>query len=112
MRRLIPLALALAPLTACHPHGGNDQAKMLIAARCGGCHVVPGVRTAKGRVGPSLAGFARQQIIAGRYPNTPTTLMRWLTDPQAMQPGGAMPSTGLTPSQAKVIAGYLYTLDQ
>ncbi|KRB86564.1 hypothetical protein ASE00_07700 [Sphingomonas sp. Root710] len=109
MRRLIA-AIALAPLAACHdPHAA---AKALIAERCAACHVVPGIATATGTVGPPLSGIARQQILAGRYPNRPDVMTRWLIDPQAMQPGGAMPSTGLSPSQAKIIADYLYTLDR
>jgi cytochrome c2 len=111
MRRLIPLCAALA-LTACHDENRHDDAKALIAAKCGACLVVPGGRTAIGRVGPSLTGFARRQVIAGRFTNNRQMLIRWLLHPQMLQPGGAMPDTGLTPPQAARIADYLQTLDK
>jgi cytochrome c2 len=110
MRGLIVIALALG-LAAC----GDDshaQAKKLIAQNCAACHQVPGVTGANGRVGPSLAGIARQQIIAGHFANTPDTLTRWIESPQEMLPGNAMPDMRLTHAQAREIAGYLYTLEQ
>ncbi|WNO52700.1 c-type cytochrome [Stakelama saccharophila] len=112
MRRLIPL-LAIAGLAACHadPEPGTRTAKALIAQRCASCHVVPGVRTAVGRVGPSLKGIATQQIIAGRYENTPGNMKRWIMHPQHLLPGTAMPDTGLTDAQAEAIVDYLNTLD-
>ena len=106
------VALALLPLAACDRDDPHAEAKALIAQRCAACHIVPGVREAIGRVGPSLAGIARQQIIAGRFENKPETMVRWLLDPQAMQPGTVMPTTGLSRAQAKAIANYLYTLDK
>lgn len=103
---------ALLTLGACHGAERHADAKALIATRCAACHVVPGVASAAGRVGPSLAGIARQQVIAGRYRNAPDLMVRWLMHPQAMEPGSAMPEMGLTQRQAKTIADYLYTLDQ
>lgn len=90
----------------------DAAAKVLIAANCLGCHQVPGVRGPIGWVGPSLAGIARQQIIAGKYVNSPDTMARWLMHPQAMVPGGAMPEMGLSAAQARTISNYLYTLDK
>lgn len=111
MRRLIAL-LPLTLLAACHQQDRFAEAKALIAADCAGCHQVPGVRGAQGWIGPSLAGIARQQIIAGKFANTPDTMVRWLMHPQAMVPGAAMPEMGLSRPQAKAIADYLYTLDK
>ena len=113
MPRLIALA-ALLMLGACHGGGGDEHAaaKALIATHCAACHTVPGVASAVGRVGPSLAGIARQQIIAGKYENDRGTMVRWLMHPQAMLPGTAMPEMGLTQAQATTIADYLYTLDR
>jgi mono/diheme cytochrome c family protein len=112
MPRLIAL-FALLPLAACsHDSGERAKAKALIAANCAACHVVPGVATAQGRVGPSLAGLAKRQVVAGLLPNTPANLRRFLEHPQSVQPGGAMPELGLSPEQTKIIADYLYTLDK
>ena len=90
----------------------HSAAKALIAQNCLGCHQVPGVRGPIGWVGPSLAGIARQQIIAGKFVNNPDTMARWLMHPQAMVPGNAMPEMGLSAAQAKTISDYLYTLDK
>ena len=63
-------------------------------------------------VGPSLRGIAKQQMIAGRLPNTRENMVRWLMHPQQIDPGNAMPDMGLTSDQARRIAGYLETLDR
>ena len=92
MRGLILFA-ALA-LAGCGHGGTHAEARALIAQRCAACHIVHGVPSAVGRVGPSLAGIARQQIIAGHFSNDRNTLARWIAHPQAMLPGDAMPDTG------------------
>lgn len=112
MPRLIPL-LVLFVLAACGRSGDpHAQAKVLISSQCAACHTVPGVAAARGQVGPSLAGVAKRQVIAGKLPNTPANLHKFLEHPQSVVPGGAMPELGLTPHQAKTIADYLYTLDK
>jgi cytochrome c len=111
MRRLIPLVM-LAPLAACAGNGGHDQAKALIATHCATCHTVPGVAGAVGKVGPSLAGVASRQFIAGKFANNRATLVRWIMHPQAMMPGVAMPEMGITQPEAMAIADYLSTLDK
>jgi cytochrome c2 len=105
--------LAMTALAACNHPAADRQAaaRTLIAAQCAACHVVPGIATARGQVGPSLAGLARRQVIAGRLPNTPENLRRFLLHPQSVQPGGAMPELGLTPAEAAAITDYLYMLD-
>jgi cytochrome c2 len=112
MSRLIPL-LALLPLAACgaqnDPHA---DAKRLISSQCAACHTVPGIPGARGQVGPSLAGIGTRQVIAGKLPNTPANLRRFLEHPQSVVPGGAMPELGLSPQQSKIIADYLLTLDK
>lgn len=109
MRWLILLALGCSGTVEardpCAP------AKALIAAQCASCHVVPGVANAVGKVGPSLRGIARQRIIAGKLPNTPANMARWLMHPQAIDPGNAMPDMGLSDQQVRTIAGYLQRLD-
>ena len=99
---LAPLALA-ALLAAC---GGHTQAERVPAVPggdprlgraalaewgCGGCHVIPGVTAAVGRVGPPLTDFAERAFVAGRLPNEPASLVRWILDPQGVSPGTAMP---------------------
>jgi len=112
MRRLIAL-IGLALLASC---GGvnRDQgarAKALIASHCAACHRVPGVPVATGRVGPSLAHIASQQIIAGYFANSPELLTQWIEHPQKLLPGNAMPDMALSRAEAASIADYLDTME-
>jgi mono/diheme cytochrome c family protein len=77
---------------------------------CGSCHRVPGVWP-EGKVGPPLAGFADQSLIAGRLPNRPDVLAAFVRDAPAMVPGSTMPAMPITPEEARDVAAYLYTLE-
>jgi cytochrome c1 len=61
-------------------------------------------------VGPPLTMFAHRAYIAGQLPNQPENLVRWIQDPQGVEPGTAMPDLGVTPAVARDMAAYLYTL--
>ncbi|HUO92989.1 MAG TPA: c-type cytochrome [Rhizomicrobium sp.] len=89
------------------PHRG---AALIAQAGCGQCHIVPGVPDAVGTVGPSLAHFGVHTTVAGLLPNTPTALVRWIKEPQAVLPGNAMPDMHLSKQQAQDMAAYLHTL--
>lgn len=92
--------------------GGNAaQGKQIIVqVGCGACHLIPGIRDAHGLVGPPLEYFAERTMIAGEIPNTAPNLVRWLRNPQSVEPKTAMPNLGLSESQALDITAYLYTL--
>jgi cytochrome c1 len=77
---------------------------------CGSCHAIPGVAEANGTVGPSLQRFGSRIYVAGLLVNTPGNLFRWISKPQEVHPGTAMPDLGVTAQQARDIAAYLYTL--
>jgi cytochrome c2 len=77
---------------------------------CGTCHVIPGVKGAVGAVGPPLSRFALRSYIAGQLPNEPENLVRWVQDPQEVEPGTAMPDLDVGPAIARDMAAYLYTL--
>lgn len=77
---------------------------------CGLCHVVPGLRGGDGTVGPPLTDYALRSYIAGALPNTADNLTLWIMDPQAVEPGTAMPDLDVSRSAARDIAAYLYTL--
>ena len=110
-------AFALAALAGCGssipgsaPFSGADanRAPALIDRYgCGSCHTISSVRGADGLVGPSLSGFGARRTIAGRLPNTPRNLTRWLLDPQRIKPGDVMPDVGLSAADARDIAAYL-----
>jgi cytochrome c2 len=76
---------------------------------CGGCHALKGVPQASGKVGPPLDGVAARAIIGGRLENKPDNMMKWIVDPQAIAPGTAMPRLGVTASDSRDIAAFLYT---
>ncbi|MDX5376452.1 MAG: c-type cytochrome [Halomonas sp.] len=77
---------------------------------CGSCHVIPGIGGADGRTGPSLERIAKRVYLAGVLPNTPDDMMRWIREPEAVDPRTAMPNMGVSESDARDITAYLYTL--
>jgi cytochrome c1 len=72
--------------------------------------VIPGISGASGTVGPPLTDFSHRGYIAGELPNNGPNLIRWIMDPQAVEPGTAMPDLGIGQSEARDIAAYLFTL--
>ena len=77
---------------------------------CGSCHDIPGVRAAQGKVGPPLGGIASRAYLAGRLPNSPDNMVRWIQHPQRVEQGTVMPEMGVTDSDARDITAFLYTL--
>jgi cytochrome c len=77
---------------------------------CGTCHNIPGIAGARGQVGPSLDGIASRTYLAGKLPNQPENMLKWIREPQEVSPGTAMPQLGVTEQDGKDIAAYLYTL--
>lgn len=91
--------------------GGNPvrgQA-LFIAKGCGGCHSIEGVAQANGLVGPPLTGIAERSIIAGTLANNPANLQQWISAPQSVLPGNAMPDIPMTAAETRDIAAFLYT---
>lgn len=77
---------------------------------CGACHQIPGVPGAQGVVGPPLEEFARRKYIAGNLPNEAENLVIWLINPQAVEPGTAMPNLGVSETDARHITAFLASL--
>ena len=92
--------------------GGDPSAgpSLMRQHGCAGCHQIPGVRGAVGRVGPPLAGIAERVYLGGVLRNEPDNMVQWLMDPRAIDDKTAMPATGLSEDDARHIAAYLYTL--
>ena len=63
--------------------------------------------TADVRVGRPLDELAQQRYIAGKLPNNQANLVRWIRDPQAIDPGNAMPNMGVSERDAIDISAYL-----
>lgn len=121
LERMLPL-LVLAPMLlggcsspdeSARRMTGGDPERGKVALRkygCQACHSLPGVPGADGMVGPPLDRIGSRTYLAGRLPNTPENMMRWIRDPQGISPGTAMPQMGVTEQDGRDIAAYLYTL--
>jgi mono/diheme cytochrome c family protein len=115
---ILVLGLALAGCTEAEPPArlaipGADPARgnaLIADYGCGTCHFVEGVRGADGIVAPRLEDFANRTLLAGTFPNAPRFLVPWLASPPALKPETAMPDLGVSDSEARDIASYLYTL--
>jgi cytochrome c2 len=94
-------------LTAGDPQRGKAA---FVRHGCGGCHAIRNVQPAAGQVGPPLDGVASRAFLAGTLSNDPQHMIAWVRHPQALQPGVGMPETGLSETEARDVAAYLYTL--
>ena len=77
---------------------------------CHSCHRIPGIRGTNSYVGPPLSAWSERQYIAGNLQNNPNNLIAWIMNPQAIEPGTAMPNMDIDEQEARDIAAYLYTL--
>lgn len=91
--------------------GDAEGGRTAVAAlACGACHAIPGIRAADGTVGPSLAGFANRNFIAGTLPNDPGTLAAFVRNAPSLVPGTAMPAMPLSEAEAIDVAAFLASL--
>jgi cytochrome c len=122
--RVVLICAGIAALSACNV-GRRDRAEsaamltggdprrgaaLIDAYGCDACHTIPGIRGANAQVGPALGGLVERVYIAGVLRNTPENLVRWIRDPQAVDERTAMPTLGVSESDARHIAAYLYSL--
>jgi cytochrome c551/c552 len=118
---VVAVAAGTLALGACSPEpnadlrvvgGDADRGRAALERYgCGACHVIPGVRGARGRVGPVLEDYASRVYIAGKYPNTPVVLVAWIRDAPSLSPESAMPDIGATEADARDMAAWLYTTE-
>jgi len=125
VHKVIGAAAACGAVLAAACYGGHAERRFVInmagdatrgaaiieQADCGSCHMIPGIRGARGVVGPPLLFMARRTYIAGRIPNRPENLVQWVMDPKQVDPMTAMPDLGLSRQEAQDVAAYLYTLN-
>ena len=78
---------------------------------CASCHAIPGVAWPVGRTAGSLKGFGARPMIAGRLPNQPDVLVRWLINAPSLDPQTGMPPMPLNEAEARDVAAYLYSLN-
>lgn len=89
---------------------GNPNRAAVIFRRygCSGCHTIPGIDGADGKVGGDLSGLRERVYIAGVLNNSADNLVGWIVAPQSYSPKTAMPTTGISEKEARDLAAYLY----
>jgi cytochrome c len=92
--------------------GGDPDKGIAAIGRygCGSCHDIPGIRSARGTVGPPLGRIAVRTYLAGHLSNTPANMMQWIQHPQHIERGTVMPEMGITADDARDITAFLYML--
>ena len=108
----LTLAMLLAACGPTRPAPGiqGDPERGMVALTqyaCHSCHAVPSIAGSKVYVGRPLDDMAERRYIAGKLPNTQDNLVRWIMDPQSIDPGNAMPNLGVSERDAIDISAYL-----
>src|SRR6185312_16243106 len=84
------VAAAAGGAPVVEPGSPAAEGQQIIASKpCVGCHTIPGIPGANGKIGPDLAGVAsRTKIAGGAVNNTgPDDLKKWIENPPALKPG-------------------------
>jgi cytochrome c1 len=95
--------------------------QVILQRGCGGCHTIPNIPGAAGTIGPNLGPHdtvppVSQRSMIATYPsgtvpnNSIDDLSKWIQNPQALKPGTAMPTLGLSQDEATAAAAYLYSI--
>lgn len=95
--------------------------QVILQRGCGSCHTIPNIPGASGTIGPNLGPHdnvpsLNQRPMIATYPNgtvpnnSVDDLAKWIQNPQALKPGTAMPTLGLSQDEATAAAAYLYTI--
>lgn len=79
---------------------------------CAACHSIKGIDWPQGKVGPPLRDFSRRALIAGRVPNEPELLARFVRNAPEVLPGTTMPAMPLTEEESRDVAAYLYEIGE
>jgi len=90
---------------------GGDPARaatLVMRYGCAGCHTIPGLPGAEGKVAPPLSDLRARVYIGGVLPNSAENLVDWIVNPRKFSPRTAMPVTGIGEAEARDIAAYLY----
>ncbi|MGX4642137.1 c-type cytochrome [Massilia sp. SYSU DXS3249] len=113
---MIAAACVLASLAACSQEprssaalqGDPERGRAALAQHaCRACHVIPGISGPETSVGRTLADLAERRFIAGGLPNTQANLVRWIRNPQEIDPHTAMPAMGVSERDALDMSAYL-----
>ena len=109
--------LVLLALAGCSPgkrpgvQGDPVRGKVAVTQyACQSCHMIPGVPGSKVWVGRPLDGLGKRKVLVGTLENNQANLVRWIRDPQAIDPQSAMPNMGVSERDALDISAYLLNL--
>ncbi|MFC4932357.1 c-type cytochrome [Massilia sp. GCM10023247] len=114
--RLLTCAVALALLAGCGQapatstalQGDPQRGRAALAQHaCRACHMIPGISGPETYVGRPLVDLAERRFIAGGLPNNQANLVRWIRDPQAIDPHTAMPAMGVSERDAIDMSAWL-----
>ncbi|HEV8141478.1 MAG TPA: cytochrome C [Methylomirabilota bacterium] len=86
----------------------GDRERGRQAVESGACHRIPGVRSARGIIGPSLKGLAAGPYIVGRMANDASNLVAWIRGPRVLDPQTIMPDLTVSEPDARDIAAFLF----
>ncbi|WP_137389573.1 c-type cytochrome [Rhodoligotrophos defluvii] len=90
--------------------GDPDRGKVALRQYgCIACHQIEGIVGPETWVGPPLEGIGERKYIAGVLPNSSQNLVRWIRNPQGVDPLTAMPELGVTEKHARDMVAYLYS---
>lgn len=111
---IVALSVTLAACSPKRPPAGvqGDPARGKIAVTqyaCQSCHLIAGVPGSKVYVGRPLSDMGRRKVLAGAVPNDQAGLVRWIRDPQSVDPNTAMPNMGVSERDALDISAFLLT---
>jgi cytochrome c len=88
--------------------GDPERGKLALSQyACQACHIIPGVTGSQVYVGRPLDDLAKRRFIAGTLENDQRNLVRWIRDPQAIDPQTAMPNMGVSERDALDMSAYL-----
>jgi mono/diheme cytochrome c family protein len=104
-----PLPPEIVPGSVAEADPDRGREAMLLHA-CRTCHLIPGLVGRQVHVGPSLSEAGARRYIAGVLRNTPENMVRWIMDPQEVDPLTAMPDLNVTLGEARDMAAYLYSI--
>lgn len=109
------LLAACDPAPELQPEMPSAQAERgreaIVRVGCASCHSIAGIAWPKGAVGPAIGPMADRALIAGKLPNTPGTLARFVRNAPAELPGTTMPAMPLSEQESQDVAAYLYAIE-
>ena len=105
-------------VSACEPPPGQRQMvptadpdngrRVIQRLGCGACHRIDGIGWPQGVLAPRISAMQDRGLIAGRLPNNPETLARFVRDAPSLVPGTPMPAMPMSEQEARDVAAYLY----